>query len=359
MLKVFFDHSIFLHQQNGGISKYICRLYEGLIKSKYKIKAEIFSPITINDNLINIKKNNKSYFFKIKKIPKYCTKIFYLFNNILSLIYLKIYKPDLIHLTYFNYFLIRFTNIPYILTVHDLIHEKFFKESVKRNKIKLINNAAKIICISNETKKDLINYYKTDNKKIAVIHHGVQKKKIKNNKKKNFILFVGERRKYKNFDKLISAFYSSFFLKKNFKIICFGGGNFSQKEKINFQKLDIEKKVIFVTGNEKKINQYYLRSKILVYPSQCEGFGLPIIEALSFKCPVLVNDINIFREILDNPIFYYKRNSFVSLKKKLEKILKSKNKQKKNFEMGFRRLDHFQLKNSILNHAKIYKSFLK
>ena len=47
MLKVFFDHSIFLHQQNGGISKYICRLYEGLIKSKYKIKAEIFSRATV------------------------------------------------------------------------------------------------------------------------------------------------------------------------------------------------------------------------------------------------------------------------------------------------------------------------
>ena len=153
-----------------------------------------------------------------------------------------IYKPDLIHLTYYNYFLTKFTKIPYVLTVHDLIHEKFLKNRVKEKN--LITNASRIICVSHVTKSDLINHYKISPKKIIVIHHGIKKQKIKNFSRKNIILYVGDRRKYKNFDKLVNAFSNSNFLMKNFEIVCFGGGNFNINETKVFKKL--KKKNIFL-----------------------------------------------------------------------------------------------------------------
>jgi len=357
MVKIFFDHSIFLHQKNGGISKYVCRLHEGFKNSSYGVETKISCPITINDNITEIQ-SGKKFFIKFEKIPRYCSKLFYLLNNVCNLFFILIYKPDLIHLTYYNYFLTRFTNIPYVLTVHDLIHEKFFKEKNLKRK-NLILNASKIICISHTTKDELINYYKIDRKKITVIHHGIKKQKKKNFIRKNIILYVGDRRKYKNFDKLVNAFRSSKFLMKNFNILCFGGGNFNVSENKVFKKFNLEKKILFEKGNEKKIFNYYKNSKILVYTSEKEGFGIPIIEALSVRCPVLVNDIGVFREVLKNPIFFYKKNNSNSLRKKLEKLLTSQSSLKKNSEIGYRRLINFDLKKNIKSHKDFYESFLR
>ena len=204
MIKIFFDHSIFLHQKNGGISKYFSRLIKSFKDPYFGVQTKIFCPITINDNISEIQSRKKLFFIKLEKIPRFCSKLFYLINNISNLILILIYKPDLIHLTYYNYFLTKFTKIPYVLTVHDLIHEKFFKEQSQRKK-NLITNASRIICVSHVTKSDLINHYKISPKKIIVIHHGIKKQKIKNFSRKNIILYVGDRRKYKNFDKLVNA----------------------------------------------------------------------------------------------------------------------------------------------------------
>ena len=62
-------------------------------------------------------------------------------------------------------------------------------------------------------------------------------------KEKKFILFVGSRNKYKNFQSLIKAFSASKYLNKNYKIICFGGGNFTNEEIMSFEKLSVSNKI--------------------------------------------------------------------------------------------------------------------
>ncbi len=54
MIKVLFESSIFLHQNVGGISKYVIELNKNLYK--FKVSSKIFSPITINDYLTKKKK---------------------------------------------------------------------------------------------------------------------------------------------------------------------------------------------------------------------------------------------------------------------------------------------------------------
>ena len=120
-MKIIFESSIFLHQSEGGISKYILKINETF--QKKNINSIIYSPILINNNL-NIKKNYNVSYFKFKKIPRFCTKLFYLINNLATFFFINLYKPDIIHFSYYNNSLLRFVNIPYVLTIYDLISEK-------------------------------------------------------------------------------------------------------------------------------------------------------------------------------------------------------------------------------------------
>ena len=123
MIKVFFESSIFLHQKNGGISKYIQRINKNFLK--YNIKSIIYSPITINDNL-NLSDKKNIYYLKINKIPRFFRKILYGINNFLTLLYIELFKPDIVHFSYYNEYLSSFIKIPYVITVYDLIHEKIY-----------------------------------------------------------------------------------------------------------------------------------------------------------------------------------------------------------------------------------------
>lgn len=192
MNKIFFDHSIFLHQKNGGISKYFCRLYNDLKKYK-KNDINIYAPIIINDNLYNLVKEKK-YNIKLNKIPRLCTKLFYLINNLLNYIYILYYNPNIIHFTYYNYFLSKILQIPFVVTVHDLIHEKLYDGKFKLKRQYILNKAKKIICISNNTKKELIKFYNVKENKIEIIYHGIKQIRKSRYKKKilSCISVIGE-----------------------------------------------------------------------------------------------------------------------------------------------------------------------
>ena len=74
MIKLFFEHSIFLHQKYGGISKYIIKINEKFIN--HNIDSKIISAISIN-NYLNNSNLNKKVFLKLNSIPKFCRNFFF------------------------------------------------------------------------------------------------------------------------------------------------------------------------------------------------------------------------------------------------------------------------------------------
>ena len=356
MIKVLFESSIFLHQKVGGISKYVTVLNKNL--HKYKISSEIFSPITINYFLDNKKKNN-IYYLKLNKIPLFCRKIFFFLNNLLTLIKIKIEKPDIIHFSYYNNFLVKFLHIPYIITIYDLIHEKTKSYQVEFKKKTLLQNARHIICISNQTKKDLIRVYRINKKKISVIYLGVDNRNYKFSKKrKKFILFVGSRNKYKNFQSLIKAFSASKYLNKNYKIICFGGGNFTNEEIMSFEKLSVSNKIKYYKGNDFELENLYKKASLYVSLSFYEGFGLTLLEAMKFKCPVVCSDIPVFREIYQNSCKYVNPRNILSIKKGIENTLKS-NEKKRLLTLNSKKIvSKFSWEKCTFHTSDVYKKFL-
>ena len=130
-------------------------------------------------------------------------------------------------------------NTPLIITVYDLIHEKL---GIENNieilpKLKSLKIADHIISISEKTKKDLIKFYDIAEDKISVVYlgsnHALTTESSLNNihNKKPFILYVGSREKYKNFEFFLKGYSISEKLKNDFDLLLFGGGKLSANEK--------------------------------------------------------------------------------------------------------------------------------
>ena len=127
------------------------------------------------------------------------------------------------------------------MTAYDLIHEKVYNLNPNNKwKEKYLNEADHIICISKKTQSDLLELFNISKNKTSVVHLGTdigvtqasQNKSIYTFEKK-FLLYVGDRKRYKNFKLFIKAYNNSKILKDEFDIVCCGPENFS-KMKIYF-----------------------------------------------------------------------------------------------------------------------------
>ena len=163
-MKIFFDYRIFLHQKSGGISRYIINLSKEF--SQKNFTNSIVAPIHINKMLENYSINfNKKIGIYINSKPLFTSKILKYINNSYTKFYINKIKPQIYHQTYYGNFPIQ-NKITKVVTVHDLIHEKFYSDygmsnNYRPKKISL-EQADKIICVSKTTKDDLLKFYNLD-----------------------------------------------------------------------------------------------------------------------------------------------------------------------------------------------------
>tara|TARA_Y100000768_G_C23987719_1_gene690006 strand:- start:769 stop:1857 length:1089 start_codon:yes stop_codon:yes gene_type:complete len=319
-------NSQFFHQRFGGVTRYSSCLIEKMINDNINFK--ICSPIFKNNFLKTI---NKKYIYGLyfSKYPN----IFFLrlLNNFFSNFFLKGKKENLIHFMYDPEYLYKLNSNKKIITIHDTIHEKFnlvYKDNFINKRKKILETMDKIICVSENTKKDLLNFYNLTPDKIEVIYNGsdhlIPIKNIQNLKisiEKPYILYVGSRSKYKNFNLFIEAFSKSKKIYDNFDVICFGGGNFSNLEINLLKKFKVLNKIKLVHGDDKKLKSCYQNASLFIYPSLYEGFGISVLEAMHEGCPTVVSDIPVFREILDNKSYFFDPKNFENLIFNMETIL--------------------------------------
>ena len=347
-MKILYDHKIFYLQKYGGVSNYFINLCN---KLKLSHDTKIIAPIYINNYLQKFDKKNKLTFIKLKKHFKYSRKISNTINNNFFYNYCKFKKPDIVHLTYFDKEICFKKKFKVVVTVYDLIHEIYEKEYnfkyPKSFKYNYLSIADEIICISENTKRDLIKYYNIEEKKITVIYLGVNKeKKLKEIKNfiidKPYLLFVGDRKNYKNFNKFIISFSQSNKLKKDFNIVCFGGGPASKTELKNISDLKIDiNNIKFIEGDELELNYIYKNAKAFICPSLYEGFGLTILEAMNMNCPVISSNAGSLKEVGGDAAVYFNPNSIDDIKYKIESVVYSDNKI-------------FELRDKMINNNKKY-----
>lgn len=361
---ILYDSQIFDFQKIGGISRYFCEIATRL---HYKFNISVLysenyylKKYTITKHLYPL----PQYLFK-----RYKSKLLYK-NLKYSKKLLKQSSPYLLHATYYEpYFLKYIGNNPYVITVHDMIYEKlpeYFSnneaEYVIKQKKEVISKANRIIAISENTKKDLVELLNIDQQKIDVIYHGTSMRRCEQYTIKHlpekYILFVGSRHSYKNFDRFIEAF--SLLAQKDSKLhlVC-TGNEFSLDEEEKLSKLLIRKKTLQINASDKELSELYTRASLFVFPSLYEGFGIPILEAYACHCPIAISNTSCFPEIAGDAAVYFDPYSVKDIANAIEKIIYSPSKTNELIGKGIERLKLFSWEKAAAETEETYKKTLQ
>ena len=200
-----------------------------------------------------------------------------------------------------------------VVTVADMIYERLETTSsdeqyIRNMKQKAIYHADKIIAISQATKDDLKKFLGVADEKIQVIHLGCNPvfQKVPGQKwfGKPFVLFVGARAGYKNFEGLLQAF--SIWPKNKEVDLVAVGANWTTEELRKIIDLNLLDKVRLISyPDDLVLRDLYNQALVFISPSLYEGFGIPLLESMSCGCPIIASRIPSTVEIAGDVPFYH------------------------------------------------------
>jgi len=195
-----------------------------------------------------------------------------------------------------------------------------------------VNKADKIITISESSKSDIIKAYKVPADKIKVIYPGLKDLNLNYTLNMNelkekyavegkYILFVGTLQPRKNITRLIEAFSK---LDSDVRLVIIGKKGWQYEEILEApRKFNVENRVIFLHEiSDNELPSFYKHAEIFVLPSLYEGFGLPVIEAMRYDCPVITSNVSSLPEAGGDAALYIDPENVDDIKEKMEKLLK-------------------------------------
>jgi len=370
-MKVLYDHQIFSIQIYGGISRYFVELmknYESDDEIEYKLSLEYSNNYYLKElNHLSYNTFFENYSFK----GKYrLLNLLNILNNKVSKKYISKGDYDIFHPTYYNpYFLNYLNNKPFVLTIHDMIHEIYpevfsSKDRTREWKRLLARKAAKIIAVSENTKKDIIKFLNITECKIEVVYHGnpfdiySSHNNLNTILPKKYVLFVGSRRGYKNFNLFIEAIPTLLAEDSELYIVCAGGGKFTKLEIEKFKNLNIINKIFYYLVNDTLLINLHKKALAFVFPSLYEGFGIPVLEAFACKCPVIVGNTSSLPEVAGDAAVYFDPTDKSSMLNSIQKVIYNDELKKQLINKGTERVKEFTWGKTADKTKKIYEEVI-
>lgn len=366
-MKILYDHQSFSMQDFGGVSKIFFELSNYLrhYPDVVTLYPRMFSN---NDYIYKDPVINATSFFKNKKFKGRGTVLSYLktINKVNSRLAIQKGDFDIFHPTYYDpYYLDYHISKPVVVTCYDLIHEKY-KQSDRVTlawKEKTLRQASKIIAISENTKADLMEYYSIPQERIGVVHLGssFESQDLSTQPPYNeapFFLYVGNRDGYKNFLFFIKAVAPLLVEYKDLQLYCAGGMPFSKEELLLFNEMGITSKARHFDGSDKSLKKLYSQATALFYPSLYEGFGIPLLEAMSCGCPVVCSNKSSLPEVAGDAAIYFDPLNEESIHHAAKLILSDDHLRASLIVKGTQRLASFSWEKSARKTFDIYKSIL-
>ena len=360
MKKILFDNQMFTFQRFGGVTRYFADLM-------YNLPADEFTadiPMRYCENHYVTETYGHRYeTITFPKNYRFRRRMYMLVNRHIAWKAAKFADYDIFHPTYFDpYFLkpVKKRGKSVVLTVHDMTFERYpqdvliYDRTIPHKK-RLIAEADHIIAVSENTKRDIIELLGTDPSKISVVHHGYRPIAEPSPQLfDRYVLYVGERKGYKNFLPWLSAIRPIFNLDPNLRIVCTGSPFTSSEIKL-FNKWSIADRLVHIAANDAQMASLYRYALCFVFPSHYEGFGIPILEAFANGCPVCLSNASSFPEVAGDAAMFFNPNDAQSMQDSLKELLVSSTLRKELGEKGLQRSKEFSIERMVEQTCNIYR----
>jgi glycosyltransferase involved in cell wall biosynthesis len=252
-----------------------------------------------------------------------------------------------------------------------MIHELFAAEFSTRvdttgAKRAAVQRADHVICISENTKQDLMRILKVPEQKITVIHLAcdpvsadTSRPPDVTNNVKPFLLFVGARGGYKNFSRMLQAIAVSAALKSQFDVVAFGGGRFTSAEIAAFHAMGFAAtQVRQISGDDQVLGRLYVQASAFIYPSTYEGFGIPPLEAMAHGCPVISSNASSMPEVIGDAGVYFYPQDVEQIRHAIESVVFDATRSAKLIAAGRQRVAQFSWTRCASETAAVYRALV-
>ncbi|MBP0000099.1 MAG: glycosyltransferase family 4 protein [Cyanobacteria bacterium SID2] len=365
-MRVFYDGVIYKLQKYGGINRY----FNNLISRLPDEITPILTAYRAKDIAYPKHPNLKTYRFlgrenRPRRLFEALERRY--FESVTSSA-----SFDLMHPTY--YWMLTGKDMtsyrrPLVVTVHDMIHELYADRmdsngQIARTKRRSVEIADAVICVSENTKKDLMKLSGVREDKITVIYLSSELD-IRSSygdepvPKRPYFLYVGSRNpNYKNFDRLLEAL-SKVVTRYPEVILCSVGGSFRDFERQQISDLGIENHLETLQNpSDSHLAKLYRCSVAFVYPSNYEGFGIPPLEAMACGTPVIASNRSSIPEVVGDGGIQFDPNSVADLADAMLSVLENPIQRDRWIERGFDRVQQFSWQKTADRTLEVYKQLV-
>lgn len=362
-LRVAFDFTIFNYQVRGGVSKYVSRLVEEL--PAFNVHPKVIAPLYVNEYLPAL----AGKFVWGRKIAPSLRqeaigrKLAQTLHAPLS----RLAKADLIHESYYHSEETAPQGLPVVTTIHDMIFELNpgieASEYQIRTKKDALARADAIICVSENTRRDLLFFYPQYESRTTVAllgfdqHFGRRSEDFPAHPRP-YILYVGVRRDYKNFGGLVAAFASSPRLRQDFDLVLVGGGPLTSEEQDRLSRAGVAGRTHHRQANDAQLAEWYHHAAVFVYPSLYEGFGIPPLEGMAAGCPVVTMKVSSIPEVCGDAVEYAAPGDADSLRMAVEAVVYSPSRSDALRRLGQERIKLFSWAECARLTSNVYRTLL-
>lgn len=357
-----------------GVGWYTQNIIENLQNDNLLFEGYGFNFLNRNnimESLLNIQFDTK-----INKLMPY--GVYRRLWDMIPVSYNKIFnsKADIYH--FFNYIVPPKIEGKVIVTVYDMVYKLFPETMTRKNYNRLdkeltrsISRADKVITISENSKKEILQYFDINEQKIDIIYPGIdneiytrkynindeKKVKQKYNLPENYILYLGTLEPRKNIIRIIDAYYELNNKIKDIKLVLAGSKGWMYDD--IFKKIKdygLEDKVI-ITGyiDEEDKPLLYKMSNAFVFPSLYEGFGMPVLEAMASGVPVITSNTSSLPEVVGDAGFLTDLYNTKELADAIIEVLENEELRAKMIDKGLKQSQKFSWKKSAKKLIEIYK----
>ena len=353
-----------------GFGTYIQSLVENLVKINGKNRYEVVlnkgdeREITESENLKILKTRANIPVFSVRE-------------QALLPFEVKRSSPDLIHYPNFNMPLAG--GKPVVVTIHDLIYYLNFGACPNRLAYlyarfmfkRVVKKAQKIIAVSEFTKKEIVRHLGVEEKKVAVIYHGVSPlyRPVEGLTRKTalsrygikggYVFYVGTHQPRKNLVRLVQAFVS--IKDKEHQLVIAGKIDPRRAELYNIVKeKGLEGRILFIGFvPEEDLPALYSGAAAFVFPSLSEGFGRPPLEAMACGAPVVSSNVTSLPEVVGDAGILVDPADAGAIADGIDRLLASPMLRSELREKGFERIKKFSWEAAAKKTLRVYEEVLR